>query len=173
MRCCSVVVLLYSTCACLGQPSSAFDPADSSVLEPPLADISLRRAASPAGIVSAEKPPAGCGPEQAQICNFLDAFGNSAESSSFAPFFASLRFARSRRAGGISLRRAPFRFASRLTLLDSCHASTRSDESHLVSSLRFVIALASSPQLVPHLSCACFFFSGAHPASRCSVTEVV
>ena len=23
-----------------------------------------------------------------------------------------------------------------------------------------------------HLSCACFFFPGAHPASRCSVTEV-
>ena len=65
------VTLLYSTCACSGQPSSAFDPDDSGVLEPPLADISLRRAASPAGIASAEKPPVGCGPEQAQTCNFL------------------------------------------------------------------------------------------------------
>ena len=53
LRCCSLVVLLYSTCACSGQPSSAFDPADSGVLEPPLADTSLRRAASPAGIASA------------------------------------------------------------------------------------------------------------------------
>ena len=76
LLCCPVlalVVLLFSTCARSGQPSSAFDPADSGVLEPPLADISLRRAASPAGIVSAEKPPAGCGPEQAQTCNFLHA----------------------------------------------------------------------------------------------------